>query len=182
MHTNSGIHNKAAFLLTDGGTFNGRIVSGIGQSKAQQLFYNVLTGWVGSNAKFQDARNGMVFYALTTYGAQSKELCAVRNAYAAVEIGQGDANCDGVEDGSQPDNDGDQTPDGGDNCPNIANWSQGDIDRTARATRATMTSTTTATPTRPITASTHPTQIKPTITAARPATPAKTATKIRSRI
>ncbi len=30
VHTNSGVNNKAAFLITDGGTFNGRTVTGLG--------------------------------------------------------------------------------------------------------------------------------------------------------
>jgi Zn-dependent metalloprotease len=30
VHTNSGVNNKAVYLLTDGGTFNGQTVSSLG--------------------------------------------------------------------------------------------------------------------------------------------------------
>lgn len=129
VHTNSGIHNKAAFLLTHGGTFNGRTVQGIGQAKAQMLFYLTLISWVDSYSYFIDARNGMVFYAFILYGPFSDEVCGVRNSYAAVEIGSGDADCDGIEDYDETDNDDDGLPDGNDNCPNNANPGQDDIDK-----------------------------------------------------
>src|SRR5262249_40793044 len=39
VHTNSGVGNKAAFLITDGGTFNGQTITGIGATKALHLYY-----------------------------------------------------------------------------------------------------------------------------------------------
>lgn len=41
VHTNSGVGNKTAFLITDGGTFNGRTVRALGAAKAAQLYYRV---------------------------------------------------------------------------------------------------------------------------------------------
>lgn len=127
VHKFSGIQNKAAYLLTDGDTFNGRKVVGIGQAKAQELFYHTLVNWLGSNAQFIDARNGMFYFAYSAYGIFSTEVCQVRNAYAAVEVGEGDADCDGTQDGQESDNDDDGVSDGNDNCPNFANPGQGDI-------------------------------------------------------
>ncbi|MGH8969847.1 MAG: M4 family metallopeptidase, partial [Actinomycetes bacterium] len=39
VHTNSGVGNKAAFLITDGGTFNGRTVAGIGEAKTANVYW-----------------------------------------------------------------------------------------------------------------------------------------------
>jgi Zn-dependent metalloprotease len=39
VHSNSGIGNKLAYLITDGDTFNGETVQGIGISKAAKLFF-----------------------------------------------------------------------------------------------------------------------------------------------
>ncbi len=40
VHTNSGVGNKFAFLLTDGGSLNGHSVSGIGLNRAAQIIYS----------------------------------------------------------------------------------------------------------------------------------------------
>src|SRR5262249_43244097 len=36
VHSNSGVNNKAAFLMTDGGTFNGQTITGLGAAKVGQ--------------------------------------------------------------------------------------------------------------------------------------------------
>ena len=41
VHTNNGVGNKLCYLLTDGDTFNGQVVSGIGIAKAADIFYRV---------------------------------------------------------------------------------------------------------------------------------------------
>ncbi|MBU6364236.1 MAG: M4 family metallopeptidase [Acidobacteria bacterium] len=56
VHTNSGVGNKAAYLITDGGTFNGKSVVGIGQTKAQQIYYRALTTLLRSGSDYQDLR------------------------------------------------------------------------------------------------------------------------------
>ncbi|HCU52450.1 MAG TPA: peptidase M4 family protein, partial [Micromonosporaceae bacterium] len=46
VHINSGVGNKAAFLMTDGGTFNGQTITGLGLAKAAQIWWraqNTLT-------------------------------------------------------------------------------------------------------------------------------------------
>jgi Zn-dependent metalloprotease len=42
VHTNSGVGNKAAALIVDGGTFNGRTITGIGIDRAAQIYYRTL--------------------------------------------------------------------------------------------------------------------------------------------
>jgi hypothetical protein len=143
VHTNSGIHNKAAYLIINGGVHGGYNVRGIGRDKAQWLFYDVLTNRLWSSARLIDARNAALdsarFYALQAQfplpflpnlGFTAADVCSVRNAYAAVGLGWGDANCDGVEEAPNlGDLDGDGVPGARDNCPSTPNPTQVDTDR-----------------------------------------------------
>jgi Zn-dependent metalloprotease len=134
VHTNSGIPNKAAYLLVQGGTHKGRSVAGIGQAKAERLLYLVMTSGLWSSAQFIDARNSAVWWASqlankSLFGFTSADVCSVRNAYNAVGLGEGDTDCDGVEDNVDGDLDGDGVPNQQDNCPSVANSSQSDIDK-----------------------------------------------------
>ena len=43
VHQNTGINNKAAFLMTDGGTFNGKTVVGLGIDKVAKIYYEAQT-------------------------------------------------------------------------------------------------------------------------------------------
>ena len=54
VHYNSGVGNKAASLMTDGGSFNGQNVSGIGATKTAALFYEANTGMLTSGSDYQD--------------------------------------------------------------------------------------------------------------------------------
>ena len=54
VHYNSGINNKAVFLLTDGGTFNGFTVNGIGLQATAELYYEVQTNLLVSGADYED--------------------------------------------------------------------------------------------------------------------------------
>jgi Zn-dependent metalloprotease len=125
VHVNSGIHNKVAFLLTEGGTHNGRTIVGLGQTKAEELFYVVLVDYLGSSSQLIDARNGAVLKTLLNLGFFTlNDLCQVRNAYASVGLGAGDMDCDGQEDGADPDSDNDLVPNAQDNCPLVPNPGQ----------------------------------------------------------
>ena len=131
VHTNSGIINKAFYLMAEGGVFNNVTTSGMGQYQASWLALD-LARYLPSTSSFTDARNFAVNTALSwaayaTHGYDAADVCTVRNAFAAVELGNGDANCDGVENGPG-DSDGDGIVDGSDNCPAIANPKQRDLD------------------------------------------------------
>jgi bacillolysin len=54
VHTNSGVVNKLCFLLTDGDTFNGRTVSGMGVATVVGLFYYVNVNTLTSGANHTD--------------------------------------------------------------------------------------------------------------------------------
>ena len=54
VHTNSGVNNKAAALLTDGGTFNGYTVTALGIAKVARIYYEALTTMLGSGSDYAD--------------------------------------------------------------------------------------------------------------------------------
>lgn len=112
VHTNSGIPNKAGFLLMQGGFHNGRIVAAIGRAKAAQLHLEVLDNWLTKTSNFQDFRNYMVSAAsvwsiVGRHGFTAADLCRVVNTFGAVAIGPGNADCDGQLDDADADDDND---------------------------------------------------------------------------
>jgi bacillolysin len=55
VHTNSGVPNKAYYLMVDGGTLNGVTVAGIGLNKAAAIQYRALTRYLSVFSDFTDA-------------------------------------------------------------------------------------------------------------------------------
>jgi Zn-dependent metalloprotease len=104
VHSNSGIPNKVAFLLADGGTHYGRMIGAIGRSKLEQLWYSVLTsGRLTSSSGFLAMKYAAVAQAsewaeFGTFSFTSTDVCNVRNAFASVGLGAGDIDCDGAGD------------------------------------------------------------------------------------
>jgi hypothetical protein len=139
VHGNSGIPNKAAYLISAGGTHNGITVIGIGRAKSQQLYYYVLTKKLTKNSQFRDARDLTVFgariyeflgsYGAPNYGFTTADVCSVINAFAAVGLGPQDRDCDGKDDAEDTDDDGDKILDNKDNCPTASNPGQEDTDK-----------------------------------------------------
>jgi len=130
VHTNDGILNKAAYLLAEGGTHpdTGVAVHGIGRPALGALYYageaNITSGY-----QFIDWRNQVVGIADQwavngTNSFTSYTACQVRNAFFAVELGNGDHDCDGTEDPVDPDDDNDGTPDSEDKCPGVYGTNQ----------------------------------------------------------
>lgn len=133
VHTNSGITNKAAYLITAGGVHNGIAVDGIGHEKVQRLYYDVLTTRIGFNADFNDAREQTVAQAQEyvddgRHLFTARNVCSVMNAFASVGLGSADVDCDGTLDNADADDDGNGRLDGVDNCPGAANGFQSDLD------------------------------------------------------
>jgi uncharacterized protein YjdB len=77
VHTNSGIPNKAAYL----------IAKSIGNSKTATIYYRALTQYMTSTTNFLGARNALVQAATDLYGATSDEVTAVNTSFSSVEIG-----------------------------------------------------------------------------------------------
>ena len=86
VHTNSGIINKAAYLISAGGTHHGVTVSGIGIDKLGTIFYRANTTYLTSSSTFSQARAAVVQAASDLYGATSAETTTVKNAFTAVGV------------------------------------------------------------------------------------------------
>lgn len=59
VHINSGVGNKAAYLMVDGGVFNGRQIQPIGLAKAAQIFYRAQTHLLFSSSDYLDLYNAL---------------------------------------------------------------------------------------------------------------------------
>lgn len=60
VHWNSGIGNKAAYLMTDGDTFNGYTVTGLGIFKTAAIFYEVQTNFLTSGSDYRDLHDALL--------------------------------------------------------------------------------------------------------------------------
>jgi bacillolysin len=89
VHRNSGVNNKAAFLMTDGGTFNGRTVTGLGITKAARIYYEVNTKLLTSGSDYGDLFR-VLPQACTnltgTLGITAANCTEVKDAVAATEM------------------------------------------------------------------------------------------------
>ncbi|MDH3375809.1 MAG: M4 family metallopeptidase, partial [Gammaproteobacteria bacterium] len=54
VHTNSGVNNKAAYLMTDGGTFNTYTINGLGIGKVADIYYEAQTNLLVSGSDYAD--------------------------------------------------------------------------------------------------------------------------------
>ncbi|WP_088014283.1 M4 family metallopeptidase [Gottfriedia acidiceleris] len=90
VHINSGINNKAAYLLTQGGTNNGITIKGMGKLKAEKVYYRALTLYLTSSSGFKEMREAAIQAARDLYpdknGAPSAETQAVMDAYTSVGV------------------------------------------------------------------------------------------------
>jgi bacillolysin len=86
VHTNSGIINKAAYLLAVGGTHFGVTVQGIGNDKVGQIYYRANTTYLTASSTFSQARAGLVQAAADLFGASSAEVDAVNKSFDAVGV------------------------------------------------------------------------------------------------
>ncbi len=89
VHFNSGIQNKAFYLLAEGGTHpnNGIFVTGVGREAAERIFYRALEVYVGPSSQFVDVRNACVSAARDMYGFGSAQDNSTRQAWCAVGVG-----------------------------------------------------------------------------------------------
>ncbi|MFC7786104.1 MULTISPECIES: M4 family metallopeptidase [unclassified Rossellomorea] len=86
VHINSGIGNKAAYLLSQGGTHYGVKVTGIGTDKTGAIYYRALTQYLTPSSNFSQLRSAAVQAATDLYGAGSAEVASVNAAYNAVGV------------------------------------------------------------------------------------------------
>lgn len=94
VHSNSGIPNKAAYLTVAGGKHHGIAVNGIGREKAEQIYYLGMTSYLSSATDsrwtFMQARYALLNACRQLHGDNSSEYGAIKNAWAAVGVGEPD--------------------------------------------------------------------------------------------
>jgi len=89
VHTNSGVNNKAVFLMVDGGTFNGKTVSALGWDKTLAIYYEANTNLLISGSDYSD-----LYYTLQQAcsnligqnGIVAGDCTEVKDAIDAVEM------------------------------------------------------------------------------------------------
>ncbi|MEZ4661953.1 MAG: M4 family metallopeptidase [Caldilineaceae bacterium] len=91
VHTNSGVNNKAAFLLTDGGTFNSHTITGLGLPKTAQLYYEALANHLTSGSSYADLADALV-QASISLNFSAAEQQTVADVVDAVEMKLGLCN------------------------------------------------------------------------------------------
>jgi len=92
VHYNLGVGSKAAYLMTDGDTFNGYTITGLGISKVADLWYEVQTNLLFSGADYADLYDALI-QACTNLGYSSSECQQVEKAVDATEMNQQPAGC-----------------------------------------------------------------------------------------
>lgn len=99
VHINSGIMNKAAYLIATGGIHRGiTICEGLGREVLGRLYYQVLTNHLISSSDFADMREAVLDSLDDLYGGDprySRWSASIINAFAAVGIGSS-VQCPGV--------------------------------------------------------------------------------------
>ena len=96
VHINSGINNKAAYLMTDGGSFNGHTITGLGYAKVADLYYKVQTSSLTSAADYADLYDALI-QASIDLGFSASEQQAVKGALDAVEMNNYPSGCAATE-------------------------------------------------------------------------------------
>ncbi|MGG0237234.1 M4 family metallopeptidase [Bacillus rhizoplanae] len=86
VHINSSINNKAAYLVSEGGTHYGVTVNGVGRAATEKIYYRALTKYLTANSNFSMMRQAAIQAATDLYGQNSDAVYAVTKAYDAVGV------------------------------------------------------------------------------------------------
>ena len=89
VHYNSGVNNKAVYLMVQGGSFNGKTITGIGWNKTAAIYYEAQTNLLSSGSDYSD-----LYFALQQacknltgwYGITAANCTQVKNALDAVQM------------------------------------------------------------------------------------------------
>jgi len=88
VHINSGIANKAFYLLAKGGTHHrGGSMTGIGADDAGRIWFKALTSYMTSSTNFAGARTATVNAANALFGATSTQALATAQSWCLVGVG-----------------------------------------------------------------------------------------------
>src|SRR4029077_5569896 len=89
VHENSGVNNKAAYLMVDGGTFNGKTVLPLGTTKVAKIYSECQTHLLTSGSDYADLYDALYQGCNNLVGTNSitvGDCQQVRNATDAVEM------------------------------------------------------------------------------------------------
>jgi bacillolysin len=89
VHTNSGVSNKAASLLVDGGTFSGHTVTALGVDRTAAIYYETLTTLLTSASDYRDLGAALPQACLNLLGVEgitTADCVEVEDAVAATEM------------------------------------------------------------------------------------------------
>jgi len=90
VHFNSGVNNKAAYLMTDGGTFNGRTITGIGLNKTAAVYYEAQANLLTAGSNYNDLYYALIQACQNLMGGPSgitqSDCNQVKTAAEAVEM------------------------------------------------------------------------------------------------
>ncbi len=86
VNRNSSIINKAAYLISNGGTHYGVTINGIGMDKMASIFYRALTQHLTQSSTFSQLRAALVQSATELYGGRGVEVQAIEAAFNSVGI------------------------------------------------------------------------------------------------
>ncbi len=96
VHTNSGVANKAAYLMVDGATFNGYTVTGMGISQTADVWYEAQTNLLTSASDYADLYDYLQQAAINL-GYSSADRQTVTDAVDATEMNQQPTSCTATE-------------------------------------------------------------------------------------
>jgi Zn-dependent metalloprotease len=100
VHTNSGVNNKAAYLMVDGGTFNGYTVTALGITKVAKIYYEAQTNLLLSASDYNDLYNALIQACtnlIGTSGITAADCVEVTDAVNAVQMNGQPAFCSATE-------------------------------------------------------------------------------------
>ena len=90
VHTNSGVGNKATYLMVNGGSFNGKTITSIGMNKTAAIYYEAQTNLLGAGANYVDLYYALQQACLNLTGGDEGitpgDCDQVQNALDAVEM------------------------------------------------------------------------------------------------
>ena len=97
VHFSSGPMNRCFYFLSQGASSDKTSdsyspylpggMTGIGNDAAAQIWYVAMTEWLTPLAKYKEARAAAINAAIELYGDGSKEVIAVKSAFAAINVG-----------------------------------------------------------------------------------------------
>lgn len=88
VHQNDGVQNKAFYLMTEGGDFNGCSINGIGSERSHAILYKALVSYLPPTANFYDMYTSILQACNDLYGSSSSICDNAKKAYQATEMDQ----------------------------------------------------------------------------------------------